>query len=48
MQWRRAKIGGRSVRHARRLVFRLDEVAVPRKVFAALLERIGRVALAPG
>lgn len=30
------------------LVFQLAGVAVPRAVFAALLERIGRVALAPG
>ena len=27
------KIGGRLVRHARRLVFQLAEVAVPREVF---------------
>jgi hypothetical protein len=42
------KIGGRLVRHARRLVFQLAEVAVLREMFAALLERIGRLALAPG
>ena len=42
------KIGGCLVRHARRLLFHLAEVAVPRQVFAALLERIGRVCSAPG
>ena len=48
VQLKLLKIGGRLVRHARRLVFQLAEVAVPREVFAALLERIGRLALAPG
>ena len=48
VQLKLIKIGGRLVRHARRLVFHLAEVAVPREVFAALLERIGRLALAPG
>jgi hypothetical protein len=42
------KIGGRLVRHARRLVFQLAEVAVPRSVFQGVLERIGRLCLAPG
>ena len=35
------KIGARLVRHARRLVFQLAEVAVPRDVFRQVLERIG-------
>ena len=34
------KIGPRLVRHARRLVFRLAEVAVPRALFQGVLERI--------
>jgi len=42
------KIGGRLVRHARRLVFQLAEVAVPRELFAAILERIARLCPAPG
>ena len=42
------KIGGRLVRHARRLVFQLAEVAVPREVFRQVLERIGRLHAAPG
>ncbi len=42
------KIGGRLVRHARRLVFQLDEVAVPRALFQGMLDCIGRLCLAPG
>jgi len=42
------KMGGRLVRHARRLVFQLAEVAVPRVVFQGVLERIGRLCPAPG
>jgi hypothetical protein len=39
---------GRLARDARRLVFQLAEVGVPRALFQGLLERIGRLALAPG
>ena len=42
------KMGGRLVRHARRLVFQLAEVTVTRKMFDEMLERIGRLRLAPG
>ena len=42
------KIEGRLVRHARRLVFQLAEVAVPREVFRQVLERIGGLHSAPG
>ena len=42
------KIGGRLVRHARRLVFQLAEVAVPRAIFQGVLNRIGRLCLTPG
>ncbi len=42
------KIGGRLVRHARRLVFQLAEVAVPRALFQGVLEPIGRLCPAPG
>jgi hypothetical protein len=34
------KIGARIVRHGRYLVFQLAEVAVPRSLFASILERI--------
>jgi hypothetical protein len=40
------KIGAKVVSHAKYLVFQLAEVAVPRPLFAALLERIGRLRLA--
>ena len=42
------KIWGRLVRHARRLVFQLAEVAVPREVFRQVLERIGGLLPVPG
>ena len=42
------KTGGRLVRHARRLVFQLAEVLVSREMLAGMLERIGRLRLAPG
>jgi hypothetical protein len=42
------KIGGRLVRHARRLVFQLAEVAVSRALFQGVLDRIGRLCPAPG
>ena len=42
------KMGGRLVRHSRRLIFQLAEVAVPREVFRQVLERIGGLHAAPG
>ena len=39
------KIGAKVVSHGKYLVFQLAEVAVPRQLFAALLERIGRLRL---
>ena len=42
------KIGGRIVRHARQLVFQLAEVTVSRELFAAILERVSQLRLAPG
>ena len=47
IQTRLIKIGGRLVRHARRLVFQLAEVMVSRDMFNEMLERIGRLRLAP-
>ncbi len=44
------KTGAKVVRHARYVTFQLAEVAVPRKLFAQILRRIGRLrpAWAPG
>jgi len=48
LQTRLIKTGGRLVRHARRLVFQLAEVLVTREMLTGILERIGRLRLAPG
>ena len=48
LQVKLIKMGGRLVRHARRLVFQLAEVAVPREVFRQVLERVGGLHPAPG
>ena len=48
LQIKLIKIGGRLVRHARRLVFQLAEVAVPRVLFQGVLDRIGRLCPVPG
>jgi hypothetical protein len=48
LQTRMIKIGGRLVRHARRLVFQLAEVLVTRETLTGMLERIGWLRLAPG
>ena len=40
------KIGAKVVAHAKYITFQLAEVAVPRQLFAAILERIGRLRLA--
>jgi hypothetical protein len=40
------KIGAKVVRHSRKIVFQMAEVAVPRKLFRAILEGIGRLRLA--
>jgi len=39
---------GRLVCHARRIIFQLAEVAVPKDLFIAILEWISRLCLAPG
>ena len=41
------KIGAKVVRHSRQVIFQMAEVAVPRELFAAILERIGRLWLPP-
>ena len=40
------KIGAKVVRHSRKIVFQMAEVAVPRELFQTILERIGRLRLA--
>jgi len=40
------KIGAKVVRHTRKIVFQMAEVAVPRELFQTILERIGRLKLA--
>ena len=42
------KIGGKVVHHAKAVTFQLAEVAVPRALFAAILDRIDRLRLVPG
>jgi hypothetical protein len=41
------KIGAKVVRHARYVTFQLAEVAVPRELFAAILDRIQRFGVPP-
>ena len=48
LQTRIIKHVGRLVRHARKLVFQLAEVLVTREMLSGILERIGRLKLAPG
>jgi len=40
------KIGAKVVRHSRKIVFKMAEVMVPRELFRAILEGIGRGELA--
>ena len=42
------KTEARMVRHARRIIFQMAEVAVSRELFAAVLKRIDRLRLASG
>ncbi len=48
LQTRLIKTVGRLARHARRLVSQLAEVRVTREKLTGMLERIGRLRLAPG
>ena len=41
------KIGAKVVRHSKYVTFQLAEVAVPRELFAAILQRIERLAMPP-
>ena len=40
------KIGAKVVRHSRQIIFQMAEVAVPKELFRAILEGIGRLRLA--
>ena len=40
------KIGVKVVRHSRKIIFQMAEVAIPRELFRAILERIGRLRVA--
>jgi hypothetical protein len=42
---KRIKLGAKVVAHAKYITFQSAEVAVPRQLFAAILERIGRLRL---
>jgi hypothetical protein len=42
-----SKIGAKVTRHVKYVTFQLAEVAVTRKLFAAILDRIGRLAIPP-
>ena len=44
---RLVKIGAKLVRHARQLVFQMAEVAVPKELFAHILQRIWTLAPVP-
>jgi hypothetical protein len=48
LQVKLIKMGGRIVRHTRRVVFQLAEVAVSRDLFAAILGRIAGLCPSPG
>jgi hypothetical protein len=39
------KIGAKVTRHSKYVTFQLAEVAVPRQLLGAILERIGRLAM---
>lgn len=41
------KIGAKVVRHSRQIIFQMAEAAVPRELFRAILESIGRLRLTP-
>jgi len=41
------KIGAKVIRHAKYMTFQLAEVAIPRQLLAAILDRIARLAIPP-
>jgi hypothetical protein len=46
LRGRLVKIGAKVVSHSEYVLFQLAEVAVPRQLFAAILERVGWLRLA--
>jgi hypothetical protein len=42
------KIGAKVVRHAKYVTFQMAEVAIPRSLFAMILEKIAQLRLLPG
>ena len=42
------KIGAKVVRHAQYVTFQMAEVAIPRQLFAAILDKIAQLLLLPG
>ena len=42
------KIGAKVVRHAKYVTFQMAEVAIPRDLFAAILDKIAQLRLLPG
>jgi hypothetical protein len=42
------KIGAKVVRHAKYVTFQMAEVAIPRNLFAMILEKIAQLRLLPG
>lgn len=47
LQEKLVKVGAKVTRHAKYVFFQLAEVAVPRRLFAAILDRIARLAIPP-
>jgi len=41
------KIGAKVTRHAKYVTFQLAEVAIPRKLFAAILAKVAQLAIPP-
>jgi hypothetical protein len=42
------KIGAKVIRHAKYVTFQMAEVAIPRSLFAMILEKIAQLRLLPG
>lgn len=40
-------LGAKVIRHSKAVIFQMAEVAVPRELFAAILDRIGRLRASP-
>ena len=42
------KIGAKVIRHAKYVTFQMAEVAIPRELFASILDKIAQLRLLPG